>query len=85
MSSREVNSPAQQSGDKTLDLLRMFLTLEEWFSEGLTPLASCLALAVLFDTRRQQHETLRPPKRDGSSSAARHDRQLVKPFFVNYQ
>ena len=61
MSSREVNSPAQQSGDKTLDLLRMFLTLEEWFSEGLTPLASCLALAVLFDTRRQQHETLVPP------------------------
>ena len=29
------------------------LTLEEWFSEGMAPPASCLALAVLFDTRRQ--------------------------------
>jgi hypothetical protein len=28
-------------------------TLEEWFSEGMAPPASCLALAVLFDTRRQ--------------------------------
>ena len=28
-------------------------TLEEWFSEGLAPPASCLALAVLFDARRQ--------------------------------
>ncbi len=28
-------------------------TLEEWFSEGVAPPASCLALAVLFDTRRQ--------------------------------
>ena len=28
-------------------------TLEEWFSEGTAPPASCLALAVLFDTRRQ--------------------------------
>ncbi len=26
-------------------------TLEEWFSEGVTPPASYLALAVLFDTR----------------------------------
>ena len=29
------------------------LTLEEWFDEGMAPPASCLALAVLFDTRRQ--------------------------------
>jgi len=29
------------------------LTLEEWFSEGMAPPASCLALAVLFDSRRQ--------------------------------
>ena len=29
------------------------LTLKEWFSEGMAPPASCLALAVLFDTRRQ--------------------------------
>ena len=29
------------------------LTLEEWFSEGVAPPASCLALAILFDTRRQ--------------------------------
>jgi len=28
-------------------------TLEEWFSEGTAPPASCLALAVLFDSRRQ--------------------------------
>ena len=28
-------------------------TLEEWFSEGMAPPASCLALAILFDTRRQ--------------------------------
>ena len=28
-------------------------TLEEWFSEGMAPPASCLALAVLFDTRKQ--------------------------------
>ena len=28
-------------------------TLDEWFSEGVAPPASCLALAVLFDTRRQ--------------------------------
>ena len=28
-------------------------TLEEWFSEDMAPPASCLALAVLFDTRRQ--------------------------------
>ena len=28
-------------------------TLEEWFSEGMAPPASCLALALLFDTRRQ--------------------------------
>ena len=28
-------------------------TLEEWFSEGLAPPASRLALAVLFDARRQ--------------------------------
>ena len=28
-------------------------TLEEWFSEGMAPPASCLALAVLFDTRTQ--------------------------------
>ena len=27
-------------------------TLEEWFSEDMAPPASCLALAVLFDTRR---------------------------------
>ena len=27
-------------------------TLEEWFSEGEAPPASCLALALLFDTRR---------------------------------
>jgi len=25
----------------------------EWFSEGMAPPASCLALAILFDTRRQ--------------------------------
>ena len=25
-------------------------TLEEWFSEGMAPPTSCLALAVLFDT-----------------------------------
>ena len=29
------------------------LTLEEWFSEGMAPPAAFLALAVLFDTRRQ--------------------------------
>ena len=29
-------------------------TLEEWFSEGMAPPASCLALAVLFDTRSQR-------------------------------
>ena len=28
-------------------------TLEEWFSEGMAPPAAFLALAVLFDTRRQ--------------------------------
>ena len=28
-------------------------TLEEWFSEGIAPPASYLALALLFDTRRQ--------------------------------
>ena len=29
-------------------------TLEEWFSEGMAPPASCLALGILFlDTRRQ--------------------------------
>jgi hypothetical protein len=28
-------------------------TLEEWFNEGMALPASCLALAVLFDTRRQ--------------------------------
>lgn len=28
-------------------------TLEEWFSEGMAPPASCLALAVFFDSRRQ--------------------------------
>jgi len=28
-------------------------TFEEWFSEGTAPPASCLALAVLFDSRRQ--------------------------------
>ena len=28
-------------------------TLEEWFSEDMAPPASCLALALLFDTRRQ--------------------------------
>jgi plasmid maintenance system antidote protein VapI len=28
-------------------------TLEEWFNEGMAPPASCLALAVLFDTSRQ--------------------------------
>ncbi len=72
MSSHEANSHVQQSGDKLLELLRIFLdthhlgleelagllrvsplTLEEWFSEGMAPPASCLALAVLFDTRRQ--------------------------------
>ena len=32
-------------------------TLEEWFSEGMTPPASCLAFALLFDTRAQMpHE-----------------------------
>ncbi len=29
-------------------------TLEEWFSEGMAPPASYLALAVLFDTRSQR-------------------------------
>jgi len=29
------------------------LTLEEWFSEGMAPPAAFLALAVLFDARRQ--------------------------------
>ena len=29
------------------------LTLEEWFNEGVAPPAAFLALAVLFDTRRQ--------------------------------
>ena len=28
-------------------------TLEEWFSEGTAPPASCLALAVPFDSRSQ--------------------------------
>ncbi len=28
-------------------------TLEEWFNEGMAPPASCLALAILFDIRRQ--------------------------------
>ena len=28
-------------------------TLEEWFSEGMARRASCLALAILFDTKRQ--------------------------------
>ncbi len=27
-------------------------TLEEWFNEGMAPPASCVALAVLFDTSR---------------------------------
>jgi len=36
------------------DLLRITpQTLEEWFSECMAPPASCLALAVLFDTRTQ--------------------------------
>ena len=46
-------------------------TLEEWFSEGMAPPASCLALAVLFDTRSQ--------RRLGGS------RSQVKPFFKNLQ
>ena len=73
MSSHEANSPAQQTSDNVLGLLRVFLdkhhlgleelagllritpqTLEEWFSEGMAPPASCLALAVLFDTRSQR-------------------------------
>ena len=40
--------------EELADLLRITpQTLEEWFSEGMAPPASCLALAVLFDTRRQ--------------------------------
>jgi hypothetical protein len=69
MSSHEAKSQAKQSSDNVLGLLRLFLdthhlsleelagllritpqTLEEWFK---APPASCLALAVLFDTRRQ--------------------------------
>jgi len=66
MSSREARSPAQQRqrGTNVLDQDRHHLrweqlasllritpqTLEEWFSDGVAPPASCLALAVLFDT-----------------------------------
>ena len=40
--------------DQLAGLLRITpQTLEEWFSEGMAPPASCLALAVLFDARRQ--------------------------------
>ena len=40
--------------DELAGLLRISpLTLEEWFSEGMAPPAAFLALAVLFDTRRQ--------------------------------
>ncbi len=73
MSSYEACSDMQKSGDRLLDLLRMFLdthhlsleqlagllritpqTLEEWFREGMAPPASCLALAILFDTRSER-------------------------------
>ena len=64
MSSREARSPARQRGTNVLDQDRHHLrseqfasllritpqTLEEWFSDGVAPPASCLALAVLFDT-----------------------------------
>ena len=40
--------------EQLADLLRIGpLTLKEWFDEGAAPPAAFLALAVLFDTRRQ--------------------------------
>ncbi len=47
-----------RAGSRAPELLASLLrvtpeTLGEWFSEGMAPPASCLALAVLFDSRRQ--------------------------------